>query len=635
MDLSLQAAKFARPPKSIKRGSNNMTITEETRRRFLGCFTGIGLSGTLLPGVLWAQMQRDGAQTITPEMLKDALAVSGLSFSDDDQKAMLQAANSNLARYDALRSLHIPNDVSPPFYFSAITPGMKVNRTREPLHFSAPTVKRPANLEDAAFWPITQLAQLIKTRQVTSTELTQMYLARLHKYNAKLNCVVTFLDDVALAQAKQADAEIAAGKYKGPLHGIPWGAKDIIAVKGYKTTWGSGAYKEQMIDDEASVVEMLRDAGAVLLAKLTSGELAQGDQWFGGQTKNPWNTEQGSSGSSAGPASATAGGLVAFGIGSETSGSILSPSARCGVTGLRPTFGRVSRYGVMALSWTQDRLGPLCRYAEDCALVMSVIARPDGRDLSVSEIPFNWNARMDIRKLRAGYLEGGFEETRDPVAKRNDEKTVEQLQALGFKLVPIKVPDWTIDVSAIGVESAVFFDELVRSGRDKQLTSPGRANGFRSSHLVPAVEYLQSQRARSMMMMKLAEATADVDVYLVPANSGGGGGGRGRGAAAGATPGATPDAAAGATATDGAAPAGGRGRGAGGGGNRSVVQRHFTLANLACYPAINTPNGFTEAGTPTNITFYARPFGEAELLAVAKAYQDASGFHLKHPDLKI
>src|SRR5580692_11810556 len=477
-----------------------MTITEETRRRFLGCFTGIGLSGTLLPGVLWAQMQRDGAQKITPEMLKDALAVSGLSFSDDDQKAMLQAVNSNLTRYDALRNLHIPNDVAPPFYFSAITPGMKVNRTREPIRASAPKVKRPADLEEVAFWPIVQLSQLLKTRQVTSTELTRMYLARLHKYNDKLNCVVTFLDDVALAQAKQADAEMKAGKHRGPLHGIPWGAKDIIAVKGYKTTWGSDAYKDQMIDDEASVVEMLRDAGAVLLAKLASGELASGDQWFGGQTKNPWNTEQGSSGSSAGPGSATAGGCVAFAIGTETSGSILSPSGRCGVTGLRPTFGRVSRHGVMALSWTQDRLGPLCRYAEDCALVMSVIAKPDGKDLSVSEIPFNWNAHLDIKKLRVGYLKDGFEEVRDPVAKRNDEKTVEQLQALGFKLVPIKVPDWSLDVSAIGVESAVFFDELVRSGRDKQLTTPGRANGFRSSHLVPAVEYLQSQRARSMMM---------------------------------------------------------------------------------------------------------------------------------------
>ena len=608
-----------------------MTITEETRRRFLGCFTGMGLGGTLLPGVLWAQVQSDGAQKISPEMLKDALTVAGLSYSDADQKAMLQTVNRNLTNYEALSSLHIPNDVSPPFYFSAITPGMKVNRTREPFRFSAPAVKRPANLEDVAFWPITQLAQLLKTRQVTSTELTQMYLARLHKYNAKLNCVVTFLDDLALAQAKQADAEIAANKYKGPLHGIPWGAKDIIAVKGYKTTWGSGAYKDQMIDDEASVVEMLRDAGAVLVAKLTSGELAQGDQWFGGQTKNPWNTEQGSSGSSAGPASATAGGLVAFGIGSETSGSILSPSARCGVTGLRPTFGRVSRYGVMALSWTQDRLGPLCRYAEDCAIVMSAIAKPDGRDLSVSEIPFNWNAHLDIKKLRVGYLEGSFEETRDPVAKRNDEATVKQLESFGLKLVPIKVPEWTIDVSAIGVEAAVFFDELVRSGRDKQLTMPNRANGFRSSHLTPAVDYLQSQRARSMMMMKLAEATADVDVYVVPTGGGGGGGGRGRGAAGAAAPAGDP----GGLAADAPAPAAGRGRGAGGGGARSPVQRHSTMANLACYPAINVPNGFTEAGAPTNIVFFARPFGEPEMLAVAKAYQDASGFYLKHPDLKI
>jgi len=595
---------------------------DDTRRRFLNCCSAIGLSGTLLPGVLWAELQQDGAQQVTPEMLKGALAISGLSFSEADQRSMLQAVNGSLARYEEIRNLHIPNNVAPPFYFSALTPGMKVNRTREPLRFSTPVVKRPANLEDVAFWPITQLAQLLKTRQVTSTELTKMYLGRLHKYNEKLNCVVTFLDDVALAQAKQADSEIAAGKYKGPLHGIPWGAKDIIAVKGYKTTWGSGAYKDQMLDEEASLVEMLREAGAVLLAKLATGELAQGDQWFGGQTKNPWNPEQGSSGSSAGPASATAGGLVAFGIGSETSGSILSPSARCGVTGLRPTFGRISRYGVMALSWTQDRMGPLCRYAEDCAIVMSAIARPDGRDLSVSEIPFNWNAHLEVRKLRVGYLEGAFEETRDAAAKKAEEQTLDQVKALGLKMVPVKVPEWTIDVSSIGVESGVFFDDLIRTGRDKQMTNPGRANSFRSSRLIPAVEYLQGQRARSMMMMKLAEATADVDVYLVPANQGGGGGGAGRGRGAAPTDGAP------ATPPAGA----GRGRG-GGGGNRSVVGRHFTMANLACYPALNVVNGFTETGTPLNITFYARPFGEAELLAFGKAYQDASGFHLKHPTL--
>jgi Asp-tRNA(Asn)/Glu-tRNA(Gln) amidotransferase A subunit family amidase len=590
-----------------------MRNNTENRRRFLSYFSGIGLGSSLLPGVLWAEMQDGEEPHVTDEILKNALAVAGLTFSDEDRKAVLQGVNRNLTSFEEVRKIEIPNDVAPPFYFSSIVPGMKVNRTREPLHFSAPVVKRPANLEDVAFWPIVQLAQLIKTKQVTSLELTQMYLGRLHKYNGKLNCVVTFLDDVALSQAKKADAEIAAGKYKGPLHGIPWGAKDIIAVKGHKTTWGSNAYKEQMFPEDASVVEMLREAGAVLLAKLTSGELAQGDNWFGGQTKNPWNTEQGSSGSSAGPGSATAGGCVAFAIGTETSGSILSPSGRCGVTGLRPTFGRVSRHGVMALSWTQDRLGPMCRYAEDCAVVMSVIAKPDGKDLSVSEIPFNWNARLDIKKLRVGYLKDGFDEVRDAAAMVMNAKAIEQVQALGVKLVPVKMPDWNIDGSAYGVESAVFFDEMIRTGRDKQMTNPGRATSFRSARFVPAVEYLQSQRARTMMMMKLAEATADVDVYLVPANGGGGGGGRGRGAAG----------------SDGE----GRGRGGDPNARRGVTQRHFAMANTACYPAVNVVHGFTEAGTPGSFTFYARPFGEAELLAVAKAYQDASGFHLKHPTL--
>jgi Asp-tRNA(Asn)/Glu-tRNA(Gln) amidotransferase A subunit family amidase len=582
----------------------------DTRRRFLNFFSSIGLGSTLLPGVLWAQAQNTTQVTI--EMLRTALAISGLNFTDEDQKAMLDGLNRALANYEDVRKLQIPNDVQPPFYFSPIVPGMKVNRTREPLRFSAVTVKRPANLEDVAFWPICQLAHLLKTRQVTSTELTEMYLARLHKYNDKLNCVVTFLDETAHAQAKQADSEISAGRYKGPLHGIPWGAKDIIAVKGFKTTWGSNAYKDQMIDEDASVIEMLRDAGAVLLCKLTSGELAQGDRWFGGQTKNPWNVSEGSSGSSAGPGSATAGGLVAFGIGTETSGSILSPSGRCGVTGLRPTFGRVSRYGVMALSWTQDRLGPMCRYAEDCALVMSVIAKPDGRDLSVSEMPFNYNAHLDVRKLRVGFLKAAFDEVRDPALKKMDEKAMEQVQGLGMKLVEVKAPDWSVEVSSYGVESATFFDELIRSGRDKQLTNPGRANGWRVSRVMPAVDYLQSQRGRMMMMMKLAEATADVDVYMVPTNTGGGGG-RGPGG-------------------NGA----GRGPGRGDAQPRrpqSVTQRHFTMANLACYPALSVPHGFMESGSPGAMTFYGRPFGEAELLALGKAYQDASGFHLKHPML--
>jgi Asp-tRNA(Asn)/Glu-tRNA(Gln) amidotransferase A subunit family amidase len=594
-------------------------IKEDTRRRFVSFFSGLGLGGTLLPGVLWAQLQEDGAQRITAPMLTDALALSGLTVSEEDQRSMLQAANQNLARYEDLRKVQIPNDVAPPFYFSPLTPGMQVNRVRQPFHFSAPRVKRPAQLEDVAFWPIVQLAQLIRTRQVTSVELTEMYLARLHRHNDKLNCVVTFLDDLAMTQAKQADADLKAGKYRGPLHGIPWGAKDIIAVKGYRTTWGSDAYKEQIIEDEASVVGMLRDAGAVLIAKLTTGELAQGDQWFGGQTKNPWNIMEGSSGSSAGPCSATAAGCVAFGIGSETSGSILSPSARCGITGLRPTFGRVSRYGVMALSWTQDRLGPLCRYAEDCAVVMSVIAKPDGRDLSVSELPFNWNSRFDFRKLRVGYLKDAFEENTNPETRKFDDAALAQIEKLGVKLVPVKVPEGAVDASGFGVESAVFFDELIRTGRDKQLTNPTRANSFRSSRLIPAVEYLQAQRARAMMMAKLVEATADVDVYLVPANAGGGGGGRagarggrgpGGGVAAGLPP-ATPPAAV----------------------RQNALGRHFNMANLAGYPALSVPHGFPESGSPSAITLYGQPFKETEILALAKAYQDASGHHLKHPNL--
>lgn len=545
-------------------------------------------------------------------MLAEAVKLSGLTYSEEEQRALLQAANQNLTRYEELRKTHIPNDVAPPFYFSALVPGMKVNRTKLPVKFSTPKVTRPANLEDVAFWPVTQLSQLLKTRQVTSLELTEMYLARLHKYNGKLNCVVTFLDDLAIAQAKQADAEIKAGKFRSPLHGIPWGAKDIIAVKGYKTTWGSGAYKDQVLDEEASVVEILREAGAVLLAKLTTGELAQGDNWFGGQTKNPWNLAEGSSGSSAGPASATAAGCVPFGIGSETSGSILSPSARCGVTGLRPTFGRISRYGVMTLSWTQDRLGPLCRYAEDCAMVMSVIAKPDGRDLSVSELPFNWTPTMDIRKLRVGYLKEAFAETTNPVLKKFDEAALAQMEKLGVKLIPVQVPQGAADAGGFNVESGAFFDELIRSGGDKKMTNPPRASGFRTSRLIPAVEYLQSQRARAMMMAKLAEATAEVDVYLVPANSGGGG---------------RPPAAA------GAAPAAPRTAPRGGGFQQSAAGRHFGMANSAGYPAISVPHGFQESGSPAALTFYGQPFKETEILAVAKAYQDASGFHLQRPKL--
>jgi len=481
---------------------------------------------------------------------------------------------------------------------------MQVDRTRAPLKMSKlPSIKRPAQLDELAFWPVTHLAQLLKTRAVTSVELTEMYLARLHRYNPKLNCVVTFLDELALQQAKQADAEIAAGKYRGPLHGVPWGAKDIIAVKGHKTTWGSGAYKDQVIEEEASIVEILREAGAVLLAKLTTGELAGGDQWFGGRTNNPWNLNEGASGSSAGPGSAVGAGLVPFAIGTETGGSILSPSARCGVTGLRPTFGRVSRYGVMALAWTQDRLGPMCRYVEDCATVMSVIAKPDGRDLSVSDIPFNWDATLDIKKLKVGYLNNAFKDAdRLPEWTRNDEATLAKLQSMGVELIPISTPDFPIEILSISVEAAVFFDDLLRSGRDQLLTAKTKADRFRVSRMVPAVEYLQSQRMRSIMMQQLAAATAGVDVYLAPSANG------------------NPRAPEGAAAPVTPPP-------------QNLTQQHSQMANLACYPGLALPNGFSANGTPTSINFMARPFGEGALMALAKAYQDATDFNRKHPVL--
>jgi len=584
-----------------------MLDVNETRRRFMTHFASIGLGTTLAPGIIWARMQDAGTNTITVEMLTEALKLSGVDLGEADRKQMVDSANQNLRRYEELRKIHIPSDVSPPFHFSAIVPGIEVNKTRLPFRLSAaPSVKRPASLEDAAFWPVRHLAELIRTRQVTSLELTEMYLARLHRYNAKLNNVVTFLDDHGRAEAKRADAEIAAGKYKGPLHGIPWGAKDIISVKGYKTTWGSPAFKEQVLDYDASVVELLRDAGAVLIAKLTTGELAAGDNWFGGQTKSPWDPAAGSSGSSAGPASATAAGCVAFGIGSETSGSILSPSARCGLAGLRPTFGRISRYGVMALSWTQDRLGPICRYAEDCAIVMQAIARPDGRDMSVSDIPFNWNAQLDIRKLRVGYIKESFDELTNPAAKANAQQVLDTLRAQGVtRFVPITVPDFTTNVSAIGVESAVFFDQHARAGRMKEARGGGRPNG----RLIPAVEYLQSQRIRMMMMTELAKATSGLDVYVVASNNTGGTPGGGRGGAQ----------------------AGRGGRGGEPPRPQTPPQRHFAMANLACYPAINMPSGFAENGQPTNVTFFARPFGEMELLALAKAYQDAAQHHVKRP----
>ena len=585
-----------------------------TRRRFVTYFSSVGLSSTLLPGVLWARLQEERAERITAAMLKDALAVAGLDFTDEERQQILNGVNQNLTQYADLRQLHIDPNIAPPLYYSPIVPGTRLDRAQKPFRTSAtPSLRRPANIEDVAFWPLAHLAHLLKTRQVTSVELSRMYLDRLKRYNPILNFVVTFTDDLGMQQAQQADREIAAGKYRGPLHGIPWGCKDIIAVPGYPTQWGSGAFKGQVIDTEATVVRLLREAGAVLVAKLTTGELASGDQWFGGRTNSPWDPTEGSSGSSAGPASATAAGCVAFGIGTETSGSILSPSTICGVTGLRPTFGRVSRYGAMTLSWTQDRLGPLCRTVEDCALVFRTIAKADEQDLSVIDLPFNWDAELDIRKLRIGYLAPAFREAnRHDDWKRNDGQVLDQVKALGVTLEPFELPAMPLNVTGgiLGAESGASFDEFVRSGRDKNLTNKGRSNGMRQSRLVPAVEYLQAQRVRAMIMRQFAATVSRFDVYIAPyinMRSGGAGrSGRAGGAAGGdSTPPLPP----------------------------SAIRDHFQVANLCGYPAVSVPNGFTAEGKPTSITFLGRLYAEAEILALARAYQERAGFHLRRPTL--
>ncbi|MGE3276618.1 MAG: amidase [Vicinamibacterales bacterium] len=591
-----------------------MSKPSPSRRQFLAACSTVGVSTTLLPGVLWARMQEQAAPRVTDQMLKDALAVAGLEFPDEDRQQMLEGLNRTLDSYDALRKVSIDPQVAPPLYYSPLVPGTALDHTARPFRPSTPPkVTRPADLEDVAFWPLTHLAELLRTRQVTSTELATMYLARLERYKPTLNFVVSLTPDLAKEQAAAADREIAAGRYRGPLHGIPWGCKDIIAVPGYKTTWGSGAYVDQVIDSEATVVRLLREAGAVLVAKLTTGELAGGDRWFGGRTNNPWNPEYGSSGSSAGPASATAAGCVAFGIGSETSGSILSPSTVCGCTGLRPTFGRVSRHGAMTLSWSLDRLGPICRTAEDCAVVFKALAVPDPLDMTVQDLPFNYDAATDLRSLKVGYLKAAFdEEGRDAEWKAHDTAALDTLRGLGVTLVPFDLPEMPIEAigGVLGVESGASFDQDLRSGRLAKMTNKGRANGMRTAHLVPAVDYLQAQRVRMMVMEQFAAAVSGFDVYLAPFMEARGS----REPAGGAAPAARPS---------GPPPE----------RPPSVIRDHFTVANACGYPAVAVPHGFTKEGLPTSITFLGRLYNEGAILALARAYQAKVGWPTRTPTL--
>jgi Asp-tRNA(Asn)/Glu-tRNA(Gln) amidotransferase A subunit family amidase len=569
--------------------------TVSGRRAFLAYFSGLGLASAVFPNVLWATMEEDKSTRVTKEMLRSAAAVTGQVFTDQQLDQVLEGVNQHLAEYSALHTIDLDNSVAPPFYFNPVVPGMKIDQAKRPFQTSAAEqVTRPKNLEDVAFWPVTKLAELVRSKQVRSGELTEMYIARIKRHNPALLCVVTITEDLAMRQARAADQEIAAGHYRGPLHGIPWGIKDLAAVKGYRTTWGAAPFKDRIIDTDATVVSRLNQAGAVLIAKLTTGELALDDIWFGGQTKNPWDLSMGSQGSSAGPGSATAAGLVGFSVGTETGGSIVEPSGICGVTGLRPTFGRVSRHGFMALSWSLDKIGPMCRSVEDCALVLHAIQGTDDLDLSVVDVPFNWDAKLDIRRLRVGYLKAAFSNTQQtPQVDANDQAALEKIRGLGVQLEEVALPpEPALNVSAL--IGAIIWGEGNAALKDPVETHPDqlvrqdrivRQNALR---FLPAMEYFNASRVRTLLMQQMARVMEKIDVYVLPFDY------------ADYTP-------------------------------NPVATLNTSLTNLTGHPCVVVPHGFNEKGNPTSLTFIGKLFGEAEMLALARAYQQATDWHLKHP----
>jgi Asp-tRNA(Asn)/Glu-tRNA(Gln) amidotransferase A subunit family amidase len=529
-------------------------------------------------------------------MLRQAEKLIGIEFTDAEEAMALQNVSTNLDRYEALRKIEVPLDTEPATLFHPALPGNPVsavarssaNIKRTKFKLSKVDAPHFASLEELAFAPLTQLAELVRSRKVSPVELTKMYLARLKKFGPKLNCVVTLTEDLALAQAAEAEREIKAGKYRGPLHGIPWGAKDLFATKGIRTTWGAEPFRDQVIDYDATLVERLRDAGAVLVAKLSMGALAQGGRWFAGMTRNPWQVEEdktGSSGSSAGPASATAAGLVGFSIGTETLGSIISPSARCGVAGLRPTYGRVSRYGAMALSWTMDKIGPICRGVEDCAVALDGIYGPDGRDLTVGDAPFNWEPAKSLAGMRIGYIKTEFDQQQDAERKAIYQQALDALKAAGANLQPIELPKFSVAALRIILvaEAATAFDDITREGRIKQLSGqePGDwPNTFRSSRFIPAVEYIRAQRARRLLMQEMAELMSKWDVFVSPAP-----------------------------------------------GSLSLL-----ITNLTGHPAVCVPCGFPK-GLPQSIMFIGGLYDEGAPLRVALGYERATEWHKLHPKM--
>ncbi|HET9424211.1 MAG TPA: amidase [Gemmatimonadaceae bacterium] len=599
------------------------------RRAFMAYFTSLGLGSTLLPGVLWAQANQQQGTPITKEMVLAAEQIAGLEFTDEERTAIATDLANTRASIRRLRANPMPNEVFPSFVFDPIPPGEKMPViARAPMVRSrVPVMARPGSLDELAYAGVARLSEMVRTRKVKPSELTEMYLSRLKRYDPQLHCVITLTEDRARAQAKTLDAEIAAGRYRGPLHGIPWGGKDLLAVKGYPTTWGAGLYKAQSFDYDAEVVKRLDNAGAILIAKLTMGALAQGDIWFGERTRNPWDAANGSSGSSAGTASATAAGCIPFGIGTETNGSIMSPSTVCGISGHRPTFGRVPRTGGMALTWTMDKIGPMTRSAEDCALVFSAIHGPDNVDRAVKDVPFTWNATLPLSRLRIAYVEPQLQRASQtdstmvrPPINAGVKAAIDALDSQGarVKMIP---PLPTANQYAgliLEAECAAAFQPDTLNGKVRELDSPrpflNHNRGystwgatFRRGQFLPAVEYINAMRARTKLQREYWDAFKDVDVVIL-------GGGAGAGENTSVTnltgnPGITVP-----TALV-VPPQGGRGGGGRGG--------------AAADP--NAPPPAPLPARPGGVRFLGALFRDDHVLRVAHAFQQVTTFHKAIP----
>jgi len=539
---------------------------------FIGCF-----------GLVKAQ-----DTTITKADIKSAAKLFDIQFTQKEIDTLYSDVIDNIANYKAMHSLSLPNSVGL-ITWQLATP-IPANRKNTVVNLPLTKVELPKNKNDLAFFDISELAYLIKNKKITSLALTQFFIERIKKFGDTLECVISIQEDIAYAQAKKADEELAQGKYRGLLHGIPYGLKDLFAVKGTKTTWGAAPYKNQIIDEDAFVYTQLKNAGAVLVAKFTLGALAMGDYWYGGRTKNPWNLKYGSSGSSAGSTAATVAGLVPFAIGTETYGSIVSPSTQCGATGLRPTFGSISRSGAMALSYSLDKVGPICRSANDAAIVFNYIHGTDGKDLSAFNTPFNYQPIKDVKKLRVAYAKNYFDKIKD--TSRSEWKVLASFKKLGVELIPIEFPDsgvynFNIMDVVIGVECGAQFDEMTRLNIDDELTRQTKydwPNQFRTARFVPAIEYINAQRHRTILMQKVNDVIKKYDVIICPS----------RGPA----------------------------------GNQTAI------TNLTGHPVVCMPTGFdSKSNLPTGITFVGNLYDEGTILNIAKLYQDNSNWNKKHPDL--